>query len=265
MLAHLREALRDALPPKAVHAYRVVRYTMLWPNEPEMLVARQFLSRDKIAIDVGANFGLFTSVLARRSKKVIAFEPNPLCARHLGKVMPRNCEIIAKAVSDRTGIAHLRIPVSQGVAMHALGAVDKANRFDTEMRATDFVMNPVDTVTLDQILLASSKSEDRVAFVNIDAEGHEFAVLRGGESLIAAHRPVLLVELEYRHGATVPELFNWLKERGYAARALIDGHTLAPIDPSSLRHLQSDKRLAHRLAGNRHSGYVNNIFFVPEA
>src|SRR3972149_4505964 len=111
MLAQLREAVRDALPPKLVHAYRVVRHTVLWPTEWEMVAARQFLSTDKIAVDVGANVGLFTSVLARRSKKAVAFEPSPSCVEHLKRVAPRNCEVIAKAVSDRAGRAQLRVPV----------------------------------------------------------------------------------------------------------------------------------------------------------
>ena len=71
MLAHLREALKDTLPPRLVHAYRLVRHTMWWPTEPEMVTARQFLSPDRIAVDVGANVGLFTAVLARNSKRVI--------------------------------------------------------------------------------------------------------------------------------------------------------------------------------------------------
>src|SRR6187551_2692206 len=195
MLAHLREAVRRTLPPKVVHAYRLVRHTMLWPCEQEMVAARQFLSHDKIAVDVGANVGLFTAVLARHSKKVFAFEPNPSCAEHLRMVAPRNCEVIAKAVSDREGKALLRVPLSQGIPMHALATIERANRHDTELRATSLVTHEVEKVTLDQALLGQTTTEG-VAFINIDAEGHEFAVLRGGEGLIAKHRPVLLVELE---------------------------------------------------------------------
>jgi FkbM family methyltransferase len=263
MLAHLREAVKGTLPPKVVHAYRLVRHTMWWPCEQEMVVARRFLRSDAIAVDVGANLGLFTAVLARHSKKVIAFEPNPSCAEHLRKVAPRNCEIIAKAVSDSRGEAVLRVPVNRGIPMHALATVEVANRYCTEVRATGFVTQEVEKVTLDQALLEATSAE-RVVFINIDAEGHEFAVLRGGEGLVAKHQPVLLVELEYRHGAKIPEIFDWLKARGFAARALIDGHNLAPIDPAQLQTLQDETRLAHRLAGNRHSDYVNNIFFIPE-
>ena len=264
MLANLRQALRDALPPRLVHAYRVARHTMLWPTEGEMVTARQFLSPDEIAVDVGANFGLFTSVLARHAKRVVAFEPNPGCAKYLASVMPANCEIIAKAVSDSAGTTMLRVPVSGGVAMDALATIETANRFDSETRAIDFAEHKVETVTLDQVLLDPVRSGTRVGFVNIDAEGHEFAVLRGGEAVLAAQRPVLLVELEYRHGAAVAEIFDWLKARHYSPRALIDGNALAPIDPVTLRGLQDEERLAGRLAGKRLSGYVNNIFFLPE-
>jgi FkbM family methyltransferase len=264
MLAHLREAVRDTLPSKLVHAYRVVRHTMLWPTEYEMVVARRFLSRDRIAMDVGANVGLFTSVLARHSKKVIAFEPNPACARHLAEVLPRNCEVIAKAVSDTVGTTTLRVPVSRGIAMDALSTIETANRFASETRVTDFVNYAVETVTLDQIMLVLSAPTDSLGFINIDAEGHEFAVLRGGEDWISIQRPVLLIELEYRHGAAVADVFAWLKARGYVPRAIIDGPHLAPVDPADLRALQGEDRLARRLAGDRRSGYVNNVFFLPE-
>ena len=178
---------------------------------------------------------------------------------------PRNCEVIAKAVSDKDGTTTLRVPVAGGIAMDALATIEAANRFDSESRASEFATHTVPTVTLDQVLLPLVQGGEQVAFVNIDVEGHEFAVLKGGDALIARERPVLLVELEYRHGARVGEVFDWLKARRYVPRALADGKSLTPIDPTALRGLQDHTRLSRRLAGDRHSGYVNNIFFLPEA
>ena len=264
MLAHLRAVLKDNLPPRLVHAYRVVRHTMWWPTELEMVSARQFLTKDKIAVDVGANVGLFTAVLARHSKRVISFEPNPSLARHLAEVAPRNCEVIAKAVSDREGMTTLRVPVSGGIEMDALATISSDNRFETETRATAFATHQVQTVTLDQALAPALQAGERVAFVNIDVEGHEFAVLRGGERVIASERPVLLVELEYRHGAHVEDVFDWLEARRYQPLVLADGERLSPVDAKELRVLQDGTRLARRLAGDRHAGYVNNVFFLPE-
>ena len=130
--------------------------------------------------------------------------------------------------------------------------------------SADVTSHAVETVTLDQVLLAPDRQRDRVAFINIDAEGHELAVLRGGEGLINSHRPVLLVEVEYRHGSAVAEVFDWLRARRYAPRVLTNEGNLEPIDPAGLRKLQDQEQLARRLAGDRHAGYVNNIFFLPE-
>jgi FkbM family methyltransferase len=265
MLAHLRERLKDTLPPKLVHAFRLVRHTMWWPTEREMIAARQFLAKDKVAVDVGANVGLFTAVLARYSKRVIAFEPNPALARHLAKVVPSNCEVMAKAVSDREGTTMLRVPLANGIAMDALATVSSANRFATETRTTGFVTHEVAAVTLDRALGPMLHEGERVGFINIDVEGHEFAVLKGAEQLMLAERPVLLIELEYRHGAQVEGVFDWLRARRYVPRVLADGERLGDIDPQGLRGLQDESRLARRLAGDRHAGYVNNVFFLPQS
>ena len=261
MLLKWRAALRDALPPRAVHAYRALRHTILWPTELEMVAAQRFLSRDTIAVDIGANMGLFTSVLARHCERVIAFEPNLSCARHLKKVLPSNCEIICKAVSDGCGTSVLRVPSQGGVALDALGTIEAENEFGTEGRVTDVKSCAVQTVSLDEAL-SRLTSNDRVGFINVDAEGHEFAVLRGSAKTLAAHRPTLLIELEYRHGSAVDEVIGWMKERQYAAFGLIDNKKLAPIDAATLRHFQSEDRLRRRLAGDRHAGYLNNVFFI---
>jgi FkbM family methyltransferase len=192
-----------------------------------------------------------------------AFEANPVCAEHLAKIAPRNCEVIAKAVSDRTGTTTLRVPAANGIVMDALATIEAANRFESEARATEFVTYEVPTITLDQALLSQRRGGEPVAFINIDVEGHEFAVLKGGEGLIASQRPVLLIEIEYRHGAAVSEVFDWLKVRGYAAHALLDGHVLSPIDAQILSRYQSGGRVLRRMAGDRHAGYINNVFFLP--
>lgn len=83
--------------------------------------------------------------------------------------------------------------------------------------------------------------------------------------MLNTQRPVLLVELEYRHGAAVEEVFAWLSARHYTARAVIDGQDLVPIDVKTLRDFQDDARLAARLRGNRRSGYINNLFFLPDS
>ena len=262
-MPRLRAAARDLLPARLLHAYRVTRHVALWPAEPEMVAAQEFLSKEKVAIDVGANFGLFTSVLARHSLKVFAFEPNPACALYLDKVMPANCAVHAEAVSDQCGFSALHVPVGNGVSMEALGTIAANNRFESESRTTDVRTQRVATTTLDACLARLGPGEP-IGFVNIDAEGHEFAVLRGAEGLLAGHKPVLLAELEFRHGTPVEAVFAWLRARNYSPRAVKDGHSLISIDLAELKAAQDETRLKNKLAGRRNSGYINNVFFVPD-
>jgi hypothetical protein len=54
--------------------------------------------------------------------------------------------------------------------------------------------------------------------MKIDVEGHELAVLRGGDELLRRDHPLLIVEIEQRHlgpGHTVAEIVTHLADRGY--------------------------------------------------
>ena len=59
-----------------------------------------------------------------------------------------------------------------------------------------------------------------ISFIKCDVEGHEFAVLRGAERLLARSKPALLVEIEERHGQTVSEVVGYLSDRGYGCQSL---------------------------------------------
>ena len=84
----------------------------------------------------------------------------------------------------------------------------------------------VPTVTLDEVLDADDR---RVRFVKCDVEGHELAVLRGAAKVLENARPVLLVEIEWRHaGDAMHETFELLRAAGYAGEV---------VTPAGLRPL----------------------------
>ena len=63
-----------------------------------------------LALDIGANVGYFTSLLARRARRVIAFEPHPRTAQRLRMNAERwlgSVTVQERAASDVTGVAHL--------------------------------------------------------------------------------------------------------------------------------------------------------------
>ena len=67
-LAQLRETVRDALPPMLVHAYRVVRHTMFWPSEQEM-VGRDNFSPPTRSLSMSAPMLVYSPRCLRDTQK----------------------------------------------------------------------------------------------------------------------------------------------------------------------------------------------------
>jgi FkbM family methyltransferase len=250
----VRAAVRSLLPPRAVHAYRRLRHTVLFPFEPEIRLIPRYLDRTKLAVDVGADVGLYTSILAPRSALTLAIEPNPNSARYLRSLRLAHCQIIDAAASNENGETVLRVPQMDGAEYRALGSISDQN----DIVAPSVVTYGVRTVTLDSVL---ANRPAPVSFIKIDVEGHELAVLQGATAVIQ-DRPTFLIEIEYRHGTDAELIFAFLRERGYSGTALINGE-LKPIDAKALASAQTDDLLRIKRASPRFAGYVNNVLFTP--
>ena len=156
------------------------------------------------AVDVGANVGVYTVVLARaisQEGSVLSFEPEPSNVERLRANVERNgltnVEIHPVALADRAGQAVLHL-ATDGM-YHSTGDV-------YEERATGRDL-PVSTLTLDDVW--ERAGAPTVSFVKVDTEGTELDVLRGAEGLLRAESPALLVE--DRDSRIEP----WLAARGY--------------------------------------------------
>ncbi len=262
MNAGLRRFARSLLPPRALHAYRMLRHTVLVPFERELTVMPGYLSAEAVAVDVGANVGLYTTVMGRHAARVLAFEPHPACAAHLRSLRLDRCEVVEAALSDVDGKAILRVP-REGHGEHpALGTLATSNKLGGQPESNVHAI-PVATLRLDTALAGRVAPTETIGFIKIDVEGNEGAVLQGATACIARHRPVLLVEMESRHGSDIGAIFTMLGSLGYRALALVGNGALQPVGAERLRDLQSPERLAQKLARPRDSGYVNNVFFLP--
>jgi hypothetical protein len=93
------------------------------------------------------------------------------------------------------------------------------------------------------------------AFIKIDVEGHERAVLEGGRQILYQHHPVLLVEAEERHTGKegLEELFQFLKSLGYNGYFFFNGKKLPLSNFNPALHQNPD------LIGK--GGYSNNFVF----
>jgi FkbM family methyltransferase len=150
------------------------------------------VKRGMTAIDVGANFGYYSLLLAElvgAKGELIAVEPNPHAADFLSHSVDLNgflgrTRIERLALGDAvSGEASLYVPHSE--PKNAL-IVEEA----FEPNAQDGVVIKVPVTTLDRL----SASCSRVDFIKIDAEGAEELILEGMAETIARHKPMLVVE-----------------------------------------------------------------------
>jgi len=159
-------------------------------NPIEYAAFRAAVTPGMIALDIGANVGAYTVLLAQwvgESGRVYAFEPSSQAFRGL----VRHCSLnfqddvvrpLAVAVSDREGSGNLIVAATAGESRLALGGLDQA-------AVVTVPVTTVDRFCQRESLLPS--------FIKIDVEGEELAVLRGARQTIqrAGDRLALFVEL----------------------------------------------------------------------
>ena len=137
-----------------------------------------------VALDVGANIGWITVLLARRFEHVIAYEPSPVNVRLLRETLAaneiRNVVVEPKAVSARPDTLRF-YEADFGAGSHVVS--------QEHLAATRFPLIEVPAVNLD------SQNLPPIDFMKIDAEGHEPAMLAGARGIIAACHPLMYMEI----------------------------------------------------------------------
>ncbi len=236
--------LPDSLFIKSI-AYTYRRF------ETEMAQVVAAFPMGGIALDVGAWYGPWSYWLSKRAAHVYAFEPNPDVAKVLEHAAAPNVTVRRVAVSDTDGTASLALPV---------GGKGTEGRASLEGLPESTRAVEVKTVRLDDL------GFEGVTLMKVDVEGHERAALAGAAELVAASHPLLVVELEERHGGIAPAV-DLLAEWGYNGRVMVEGRWTS-LDDFDLAGYQ-EKYLAERgsatyLQSTFRGGakYINNVVFT---
>ena len=225
--------------------------------EPEeVAVLKNLIRRDMVVVDVGANIGFYTLMLAALvgdSGQVMAFEPVPDSRAKLAASVARNrldhivriepcalsdkpgtTRIVHDADTSNVGGAHMA-PSSGGLPPGVVGHA-------VEMRCLDEFEFPLG-----------------VHFIKMDVEGAEGLVLRGGLRVLRTHRPLLMIEFNDAQLRLVSRINSELlaaeyRKLGYKLYRFVGGGKVAAVrEPIG-------SEIAALLA---HSG-IFNALLIPE-
>jgi FkbM family methyltransferase len=155
--------------------------------EPAFFRFLSLIPEEGVLLDIGANLGVTTTLLARRfpKAKIVAFEPVPWNAANIKRMVNlfrlRNVSIEKCAIGNRDDPVNFVIPIVSGARMHALGHLSSTFEEGEQLR--------VSCCKLDDLDLS------HVTAVKLDVENSEHAVLSGGVQMLRRWRPVIYCEL----------------------------------------------------------------------
>ena len=156
-----------------------------WPEFNELQFCRRSLARGQVVIDVGANVGHFSLLLADvvGPENLICFEPSPVAWARLVENFRLNGWPTSRVYHSAVGSA-------QGVVdFPATDSPETTNSIAWNTKAS--VMTTVELITLDSI--AEPLRRVSVGLLKIDVEGYETEVFEGSHHFLDAIRPRLIL------------------------------------------------------------------------
>ena len=210
-----------------------------------------------VAIDVGANLGQYSVVMAQALRGdgfVLAFEPNPLAYEELLRGV-RRMRILPMplALSSQAGTSTLTVPTDEdGELQIQLGSLSHreggggSRQFEVRVQTLDAYLPLI---------------EAPVSVIKVDVEGFELEVLRGAKGLRERERPPLVLEIEHRHqpqGQSAQEVVSWLLSRDYTVKGVT---TAGLIDWREA--LDRQAAYVHGATETPSADYVNNFLCRP--
>lgn len=221
--------------------------------EPELLLLKNFINKNNVVFDIGANAGEYTYVFEKLvgASHVYSFEPVPKLFYALKKLFP-NIHLYKIALSNKDDIVQFKIPIIDGRKFER-GKLD-IDYIEPGELSSELI--EVECKTLD--LLVREDGISQIDFIKIDVEGHELKVLNGADGSIRQFRPIILIEIEQRHhNFSINKIFDHIQSLDYTIQFYdLNSLLLKDIHEFNIELAQDYKNI-------KTSNYINNFWCFP--
>jgi len=132
----------------------------------------QWINKNDLCFDIGANIGIKSKLLLALNTKVIAFEPQTICQSALMKIKEKNSNFRVKKLAIGSKNTELDLFIGNHIEIATL-----SNKFKDHFKSEDTFWNKkerVKVVTLNSQIEAYGLPH----FCKIDAEGSEYDIIK---------------------------------------------------------------------------------------
>ena len=144
-----------------------------------------------VSLDVGANIGNHSLVIAMNSRRLVAFEPVGFIFEVLKSNFQHNriehAQAVNSGLSDKALDRDIFIPENGNLGSSSINATSGAG-----------CRLKINTIVGDNYI-QKNLNGSRIDFIKIDVEGHEASVLQGLKATILESQPLLLIEWNDSH------------------------------------------------------------------
>jgi len=178
-------------------------------------LVKQEVKNEDVVLDVGANIGYYTLLLAKlvgTKGKVFAFEPAPdnffLLEKNISLNGYKNVVLENLALSNSNGHVDLYLS-DESMGWHRI--------YPSKFCSNNHVK--VEMIRLDDYF-KNENIRDTISFIKMDVEGAEFGVLKGMTTILKNNKKLTLL-LEFvphyirEFGSNPKDLLNFLDEQGF--------------------------------------------------
>lgn len=177
---------------------------------------------DAVLLDIGANRGLFTAVLARHCGRVMAFEPFPPLFRLMKRLVALNN--IENVTMHMLGLG----ATTGAIPFYPPGGFNTGAGSFLRHHQNDRAVVPVDLpIARGDDVLAGNR--EPIAAIKLDTEGFEGFALAGLRGTLERYRPIVVLEMSHTtaSGFSAADEFAGLFPPGYMF-FMISDHTICP-------------------------------------
>jgi FkbM family methyltransferase len=214
---------------------------LLGAYEPKILRAySSIIKQGDVVFDIGANIGAHTLHFARitgASGCVYAFEPTDYATNKLRANIALNPELIGRIDIQQTFLVADSGEKVPDKVVSRWPVANEHNDLHSDHLGKPELILAASAITADDF--CEAKGIERLDFVKIDVDGHEYSVLNGFRKSLKRLRPCILIELApfvytNAQSSDFDRFVNLIADLGYRFTDAQNGSSISS-DPSILR------------------------------